>query len=103
MNESNSKVLRDNRGLCSNKTNMLNLIIMTILWGITTLNYYEIAFYMKYIPGNLYINTSASSVAEIAAYLASGVAYQLVGKRTSFASSFAIAATGAFLILIVGE
>ena len=61
--------------MCSNKITLLNLVIMAILWGVTALNYYEIAFYIKYIPGNLYINTSASTVAEIAAYFTSGVAY----------------------------
>ena len=48
---------------------------MATLWAITALNYYEIAYYMKYIPGNLFINTSASTVAEIAAYFTSGLVY----------------------------
>jgi hypothetical protein len=48
---------------------------MSILWAVTALNYYEIAYYMKYVPGNLYINTSASTVAELAAYFCSGLAY----------------------------
>lgn len=69
------RVILQDRGMCSNKTILLNLVIMSMLWAVTALNYYEIAYYMKYVPGNLFINTSASCVAELSAYFASGVMY----------------------------
>lgn len=60
---------------CSNKVILLNLIIMIILWSVTSLNYYLITYYMKYVPGNIFVNTSISTISELLAYASSGFAY----------------------------
>jgi len=57
---------------------------------------------MKYVPGNLYINTSASAIAELIAYFASAVALESFGKKPALCLGFMIAAIGAVLLIIVG-
>lgn len=66
------------------------------------MNYYEIAYYMKYIPGNLYINTSVSTISELTAYFVSGVVYTYIGTKKSFILSYILAAAGGFLITFCG-
>lgn len=71
---------------------------MASLWGVTALNYYLIAYYMQYIPGNLYINTTVSTVSELLAYATSGIIYNYLGGNKAFVISFLIAALGGLLI-----
>ena len=77
------------------------MVIMAILWGVTALNYYLIAYYMKYVPGNLYVNTTVSTVSELSAYATSGVIYSYVGGNKTFMVSFLIAALGGLLIAFI--
>ena len=86
---------------CSNKIILLNLILMVILWSVSSLNYYLITFFMKYIPGNLYVNTSVSTISELIAYVFSGFVYQTFGGKKAFIVSFALSATGGFLIAFI--
>ena len=57
----------------------LNLVLMVILWSVSSLDYYLITFFMKYIPGNLFVNTSVSTTSELIAYIFSGFVYNAVG------------------------
>ena len=86
---------------CSNKVILLNLIIMIILWSVTSLNYYLITYYMKYVPGNIFVNTTISTVSELIAYACSGLAYQALGGKTAFFFSFLISSVGGFLIAFI--
>lgn len=83
---------------CSNKIILLNIILMVILWSVSSLDYYLITFFMKYIPGNLFVNTSVSTTSELIAYIFSGFVYNSVGGKKAFVISFAISALGGFLI-----
>ena len=87
-------------GFCSNKNLLINLILMTIFWTTSSFNYYIMTFYLKYIPGNLFVNTSLSSLSEVAAYLASGLIMQKLGVKLSFIISFILAAAGGIFLVI---
>jgi len=86
---------------CSNKVIFLNLVLMVILWSVSSLDYYLITFFMKYIPGNLYVNTSVSTISELVAYVFSGFVYNAVGGKKAFIISFALSALGGFLIAFI--
>ena len=58
---------------------------------------------MKYIPGNIYLNSSVGSISEITAYICAGMVLNFFGGRAAFLVSYSFAAIGAFLILSVHE
>lgn len=74
---------------------------MVVLWSVSSLDYYLITFFMKYVPGNLYVNTSVSTISELIAYICSGFVYKYFGGKTAFIISFALSAAGGFLIAFV--
>lgn len=74
---------------------------MVILWSVTSLNYYLITYYMKYVPGNIYVNTTVSTISELLGYSVSGLAYKIIGGKAAFIVSFAISSVGGFLIAFV--
>ena len=73
---------------------------MTVFWTTSSFNYYIITFYLKYIPGNIYVNTSLASTAEICAYFGSGIVMNYFGVKLSFMISFILAAVGGILLVI---
>lgn len=87
-------------GFCQDKSMLLNLVLMTIFWTTSSFNYYIITFYLKYIPGNVFVNTSLSCTAEIIAYVASGLVMDIFGVKLSFMISFILAAVGGLLLTI---
>lgn len=76
---------------------------MSFLWGITAMNYYIIYYFMKYVPGNLYVNMSVSTISELIAYIVSGIIYTYLGEKKSFFISFSLAATGGALIAFFAD
>ena len=53
--------------------NLVNLLIFIYMFSATSFNYYLINFYLKYIPGNTYINTIVATLAEAISALLSGL------------------------------
>ena len=78
-----------------------NLAFMTLNWTGSSFDYYLISFYMKYIPGSIFVNTAISSLAEITALICSGFAMQHLGFKASFVLGFSLAAIGGFCIAFV--
>ena len=76
---------------------------MTLLWVVATLDYYVVAFYQKYLPGSIYINTSVACLAELVAAFVAGFVLNLFGGRVAFIVCFCLSAIGAFLILFVPD
>ena len=85
---------------CSDKSLLCNLILMTIFWTASSFNYYIMTFYLKYIPGNIYVNTSLSCIAELVAQVTSGVIMNVFGVKLSFIISFFVAAAGGIFLVI---
>lgn len=59
-----------------------------------------IAFLMKYFPGNVFFNSAASAVSEVAACAIAGILYKFLGVRLSYQASFGIACLGGIGILV---
>ena len=88
-------------GFCSDKSLLINLILMTVFWTAGSFNYYIITFYLKYIPGNIYVNTTLSSFAEVAAYIGSGLLFNIFGVKLSYMISFWLATAGGILLSLI--
>jgi len=73
---------------------------MTIFWTSSSFNYYIMTFYLKYIPGNVFVNTSLSCIAEVCAYVGSGIVMNIFGVKLSFIISFVLAAIGGIFLVI---
>jgi len=82
---------------------VLNLIVMAYMWATCSFNYYMISLYVKYLPGNIYINCIAGAVAELFANASGGLLYAKIGMKPSITSMFALSAIGGFCILFLGE
>ena len=87
--------------LCGNKIMLLNLILMTTFWTASSFSYYMITFFLKYIPGNIYVNTSLSAIAEIIAYVVSGFFMKFMGIKLSFMLAFGLGATEFLSLLVI--
>lgn len=61
-----------------------------------------IAFYLKYLPGNIYDNNLASTVSEFGAIILSGFMYKKMGLKLAFTTLLAISVVGGCMILFVG-
>ena len=68
------------------------------MWSISSFNYYLITFYMKYVPGNIYVNTTASALSENVAYVVSGLLLNKIGIKLCYVCALIIAIVGGFLL-----
>jgi len=55
------------------------------------------------LPGDVYINSMASSGSELLAYVLGGILYKKVGIKLAFTISFLISVVGGLLILFWGQ
>lgn len=81
----------------------VNLLVMTYMWAACSFTYYMILIYVKYLPGNIYINTIASGFSEVLAYAVAGAIYSRMGIKITFTALFALSAVGGLLILFFGN
>lgn len=58
---------------------LINLLVLLFMWSTVSFNYYLIAFLIKSLPGNVYVNTYMSSVGEIIAVMVAGCGYKYMG------------------------
>ena len=84
---------------CSTRNIFVNIVLMCILWTCSSFDYYLITFFLKYIPGNIFVNTSIASFSEVVAYIISGYLMNLMGIKVSYFVGFAVAATGGLLMI----
>lgn len=75
----------------------MNLVLMALIWGISSFNYYLINFQLKYINGSIYLNTIISQISELVACLVSGFLYYKIGIKGTLCSMFAISTVGSIL------
>ena len=71
------------------------------MWSASTFNYYLMTFFLKYIPGNLYINTVIANASEVLAYAASGYLMNIMGIKISYLTGFTVATAGGLLLIFL--
>ena len=84
------------------RKHLINLVILAFVWMASAFNYFLINFRMKYIEGNIFVNTTTASSSEVCAYILGGIAYQKLGIRVTLISAFAISCIGAISLIIWG-
>jgi Sugar (and other) transporter len=87
------------RELCKNPRYASNLFYSGVIWCALIINYYIVAFYLKYFPGDIYANTFFMAVADILAYAISAVFVKRMGLTLSVIISLSTAGFGALLYL----
>ena len=85
-------------GLCQGKT-ATNLIFMVCLWITSCFCYGMMNIYMKFVPGNIYLNFSVSGLSEIAAHVVVGVFYVKLTPRWTFFIGYTIATVGGVCLI----
>jgi nitrate/nitrite transporter NarK len=70
------------------------------MFSATSFNYYLINFYLKYIPGNVYVNTMVASLADCVAHICIGALVKKLGSKNSFTGSFLITVIAGTLLWI---
>lgn len=85
-------------GLFRGRTGV-NLILMVILWVITLFSYSLINFYLKHLPGSIYINLTVSGFSEILAHVIVGAFFVKLTPRWTFFIGYAAAILGGVLLL----
>ena len=74
---------------------------MLIVWISASFGYYLIAYQLKYIEGNLFINYIISSFSEIFAYLTSGIFIKIFGIKNTLLVSYIISLIGMLCIIYI--
>jgi len=74
---------------------------MTFIWSTCSFDTYLNDIYVKYLPGDIYLNTVASSVSKIVAQLVAGLIYYKLGIKPAFSLLFGISTLGGLLILFL--
>jgi hypothetical protein len=69
---------------------------------VSAFDYFLINFQLKYIEGDIFINTIVSSVSEVCAYLISGALYDKIGPKVSFIAAYSISIVGSIFYIIFG-
>lgn len=73
---------------------------MAYIWAAALFGLTLITFDLKYVPGNIFVNTVLASGSDIPAFIASGFIYKKFGVRFAFILFFSISVTGAVCLIV---
>ena len=89
------------RELCHNRRLRLNLVFSNVIWCSIMFNYYVIAFYIKYFPGNIFQNTLAFVFSDLFSYVLSGTILKKTNMKTTLILAQSISIVGSLLYLFL--
>ena len=89
------------RDLWKNPRLRHNIIFSAIIWCALIVNYYIVAFYLKYFPGDIFQNSFTMAFSDVVSYLISGLVLKRFGLTLSVIVSLVTAALGAVLYLFL--
>lgn len=81
---------------------MFDVCVMTYIWCACSLCYFLLSYSLISMPGDIYINSYASAVAEAIACVAGGILYNALKAKKTFVLSFAFSLLGSLLIILFG-
>ena len=85
------------------RRHFINLLILIAVWVASSFNFYLINFQLKYIKGNIFVNTFTSALSEVPATILAGVLYQKIGIRITLVLMFTVAIVGSVSLLVLGN
>lgn len=71
------------------------------LYAEATFNYYLLSFYLKYFPGNIYVNSVYFACSDLIAFILAGVFLYYTSMKTSIRIGSVLALTGGFMYLFL--
>lgn len=72
---------------------------MMYMWSAIQFTYYEFNLSLRYLPGDIFSNAFASSLAEIIGVMLGGLLYRIIGFNKGLVVSFVISTAGAIFII----
>lgn len=86
--------------LWSNPLLKKNLIGSNMIWINGSFNFYLITFFLKYFPGNVYVNAIAFACADLFAYTCSGIVLKFLNVRLGLCIAYSIATASSLVFLL---
>ena len=81
------------------RRHLVNLCILVFLWMTASFNLYMIGFYMKYIPGSIFVSTLTASLGDIPLSILGGFLYHWKGPRVAIPVFLICATVGAISLI----
>jgi hypothetical protein len=69
------------------------------MWMAASFNLYMIGFYMKYIPGSIYVSTLTACIGDIPLSIGGGILYHLKGPRVAMPVFLSVAIVGSVSLM----
>ena len=91
------------RDLYNNQVYLLNLIIIVLAWSASSSCFYIIGFYVKYVPGDSFLNIIITSVADAISSVVAGSISSAIGAKNTLFMSFSLATIGAIALMFSGD
>ena len=79
--------------------NLVNLIAFVYLFSVASFDYYLINFYLKYIPGNVFINMIVSSLSSSISGYVSGIIVLKIGAQNGMRVTFGLCFISSILLM----
>ena len=73
---------------------------MTVIWVSGSFCYYLIAYELKYIRGDLFLNGVVSSFSELAGNIVSWILFEKIGVKTAFVAAYVISLAGMLSLIL---
>ena len=82
---------------------MINLIIIVLSWSSSTFCFYITSFYIKYLPGDVYMNVIILCIADALSSIGAGVMSTALGAKRTLFLSFLLSSIGGFFLILAGK
>jgi hypothetical protein len=73
---------------------------MALVWFCVSFDYYLITFYLKYLPGSIFVNSIVSSCSEALAIIFSGIILKVLSIKNSLLVTFMLSAVSCIGLII---
>lgn len=80
-----------------------NLLITTVAWMVVTVGYYCVNLMLKYLAGNLFMNSYTTALGEIVGKLSGGFVIYTIGLKRMYLVAFGLAILGSILMIAFAE
>ena len=82
------------------RTLRINLVITTVLWMVLTIGYYVLNLILKYLEGDMFMNSYTLAIGEIIAKLSGGLILAVLGLKRLHLLAFTFATVGCLLMAV---
>ena len=89
--------------LCTYRILRTNLIVISFCWSSTSVGFYGLAYVIKYLNGNIFLNAYSISAGEVFGKLSTICLLRCMSLRQILLLAFSISSFGLLLIIIFAE